>query len=161
MRFPQKIDIDKVIDLVNSCGPNTRVYIGSDSERINVGDLWFADYATVVVVHMDGNRGGKVFGAIVRERDYDSKQNRPSYRLMNEVYKTAEIYLELVQRTDIDIEIHLDINTDESCGSSCVVQQAIGYIKGMCNIEPKVKPNGFAASNAADQLKRMFHYGLK
>lgn len=161
MRFPKKINIEQVVDLVNSCGPDTRVYIGSDSERINVGDQWYADYATVVVVHYDGNRGGKVFGAIVRERDFDRKQDKPSYRLMNEVYKTAEIYLELAKHIANDIEIHLDINTDESCGSSCVVQQAIGYIKGMCNITPKVKPNGFAASNAADQLKRMFHYGLK
>lgn len=50
-------------------------------------------------------------------------------------------------------ELHLDINPDERYGSSCVVTQAIGYIIGTCNIEPKVKPFAFAASIAADRYK--------
>jgi predicted RNase H-related nuclease YkuK (DUF458 family) len=33
------------------------------------------------------------------------------------------------------------------------VQQAIGYIKGTCNVDAQVKPNAFAASYAADRLK--------
>jgi predicted RNase H-related nuclease YkuK (DUF458 family) len=49
--------------------------------------------------------------------------------------------------------LHLDINPDERYGSSCVVTQAIGYIIGTCNIEPKVKPYAFAASIAADRYK--------
>jgi predicted RNase H-related nuclease YkuK (DUF458 family) len=36
-----------------------------------------------------------------------------------------------------------------------VIQQAVGYIKGMCNIIPMVKPNAFAASYAADRLKEV------
>jgi hypothetical protein len=38
-------------------------------------------------------------------------------------------------------------------GSSCVINEAIGYIKGMCNVVPLVKPNAFAASYAADRYK--------
>jgi predicted RNase H-related nuclease YkuK (DUF458 family) len=37
--------------------------------------------------------------------------------------------------------------------SSCVVQQAIGYIRGTCNVIPMVKPQAFAASYAADRLR--------
>jgi len=33
------------------------------------------------------------------------------------------------------------------------VQQAIGYIRGTCNVIPFVKPDAFAASYAADRLK--------
>lgn len=51
------------------------------------------------------------------------------------------------------VEIHLDINPDEHYGSSCVIQEAVGYIRGMCNVIPMVKPNAFAASYAADRLK--------
>jgi predicted RNase H-related nuclease YkuK (DUF458 family) len=40
-------------------------------------------------------------------------------------------------------------------GSSCVVQQAVGYIRGMCNVTPMVKPEAFAASYAADRLKEI------
>jgi len=56
---------------------------------------------------------------------------------------------------DRDVEVHLDINPDEMHGSSCVVQQAIGYIRGTCNVIPMVKPDAFAASYAADRLKSL------
>jgi len=52
--------------------------------------------------------------------------------------------------------VHLDINPDEVHGSSCVVNEAIGYIRGMCNVVPMVKPNACAATNAADRLKSLF-----
>ena len=157
MKFPTKINIPKVVEFINAQGPNTKVYIGSDSERLLVNKKWYADYMTVVIVHMEGKHGGKIFGSVTRELDFDKKQHRPSYRLMNEVYKSAELYLDLSQHIKHDIEIHLDINPDEDCGSNCVITQAIGYIKGVCNVNPKVKPAGFAASNAADQLKRILN----
>jgi predicted RNase H-related nuclease YkuK (DUF458 family) len=34
-----------------------------------------------------------------------------------------------------------------------VLQEAIGYIRGTCNVIPMVKPKAFAASYAADRLK--------
>ena len=52
-----------------------------------------------------------------------------------------------------DVEVHLDINPNEMHNSSMVVQQAIGYIKGVCNVIPMVKPQAFAASYAADRFK--------
>ena len=75
-------------------------------------------------------------------------------RLMNEVYKVSDLYLKLAEiMPDYDIQVHLDINPDEKHGSNCVVQQAIGYIRGTCNVIPFVKPDAFAASCAADRLK--------
>ena len=53
------------------------------------------------------------------------------------------------------MEIHLDINPDEQYGSSCVAQQAIGYIRGVCNVVPMIKPYAFAASGAADRIKEL------
>jgi predicted RNase H-related nuclease YkuK (DUF458 family) len=53
------------------------------------------------------------------------------------------------------VEVHLDINPNEQHGSSCVIAQAIGYIKGTCNVIPMVKPNAFAASYAADRIKEL------
>jgi hypothetical protein len=40
--------------------------------------------------------------------------------------------------------------------SNIVINEAIGYVKGMCNVVPLVKPKAFAASCAADKLKSMF-----
>ena len=75
-------------------------------------------------------------------------------RLMNEVYKVADLFHSLADvLEDREVEVHLDINPNELYGSSCVVQQAIGYIKGTCNVIPMVKPKAFAASYAADRLK--------
>ena len=106
------------------------------------------------VIHRDGNKGCKVFGKAVFERDYDQKKDRPSIRLMSEVYKTAEMYLELAETIgDRYFELHLDINPDEMHGSSCVITQATGYIRGMCGVIPMVKPDAFAASFTADRLK--------
>jgi len=75
-------------------------------------------------------------------------------RLMNEVMKIAELYLKLHDVLEHrDVQIHLDINPDERYGSSCVIQEATGYIRGMCNVVPMVKPQAFAASYCADRLK--------
>jgi predicted RNase H-related nuclease YkuK (DUF458 family) len=93
---------------------------------------------------------------ITRERDYDQKASKPAMRLMNEVYRVSEMFQRLAPvLEDYDVAVHLDINPDEMHGSSCVVQQAIGYIRGTCNVVPMVKPEAFAASYAADRLKSL------
>lgn len=150
----KEIDIQEVTDFINAQSAETKIYIGGDSERLIIDNVWHADYTLVVVVHINGKNGCRIFGGIERERDYDQKQNRPAMRLMNEVIKIAELYLKLGEVLhDRNVEVHLDINPNEMHGSSCVLNQAIGYIKGMCNVVPMVKPNAFAASYAADRLK--------
>ena len=154
----KKMDLDEVKHHISHTSDNTRIYIGVDSERIMIDGVWYADYTTAVVVHKDGNNGCKIFGDVTRERDYDSKMNRPSFRLMNEVYKASQLYLDLYDCfDDRHVEVHLDINPDEMHGSSCVLNQAIGYIRGTCNIIPMIKPDAFAASYAADRLKEILH----
>jgi predicted RNase H-related nuclease YkuK (DUF458 family) len=75
---------------------------------------------------------------------------------MNEVYKIADLYLKLKDvLEDREVEVHLDINPNEMHGSSCVINEAVGYIRGMCNVVPLVKPRAFAASYAADRLKSL------
>ena len=151
-----KIDINQVSRFIAAQGPNTRVYLGADSERYKLNKVWWAEYTVAVVVHIDGRHGCKIFGEITRERDYDQKASRPSMRLMNEVYRVSEMFQRLAPvLANRDVQVHLDINPDEMHGSSCVVQQAIGYIRGTCNVIPMVKPDAFAASYAADRLKSL------
>jgi predicted RNase H-related nuclease YkuK (DUF458 family) len=47
----------------------------------------------------------------------------------------------------------LDINPDNHHASSNVVSQAIGYIRGTCNVVPLVKPEAFAATYASDRFR--------
>ena len=56
---------------------------------------------------------------------------------------------------DRDVEVHLDINPDDNYVSNIVLSQAVGYIKGTCNVIPLVKPFSFASSYAADRLKEL------
>lgn len=154
-----KFNIDEVREFIKNSSAESKIYIGTDSERFKIKGQFWADYTTAVVIHYDGCKGCKVFGDVVRERDYDQKKDKPSYRLMNEVAKAASMYIELADAIgDRHFEIHLDINPDLMHGSSCVIQQAIGYIKGTCNITPMVKPDAFAASYAADRLKEIVNY---
>jgi predicted RNase H-related nuclease YkuK (DUF458 family) len=153
--YNKPIDVLKVKEFIDSCGPETKIYLGCDSERIRVNDVWYADYIIAAVVHINGNNGCKIFGEVIRERDYDQIRNKPRMRLMNEVYKVAEMYLKLAEVIENDIEVHLDINPNQMYNSSIVINEAIGYIKGMCNVVPMIKPKAFAASYAADRYKSL------
>lgn len=153
--YNKKIDLEEVRAFVESCGPDTKIYLGCDSEKVKLNGIWYADYITAIVVHIDSKHGCKIFGQIERERDFDQQKNKPRMRLMTEVYKVADMYLQLSAIIANDIEVHLDINPDMMHNSSIVVNEAIGYIKGMCNVVPLVKPNAFAASYAADRLKSL------
>lgn len=155
----KQIDIEEVKDFILAQSPETKIYLGADSERFNIGSDWYADYTLAIVVHINGNNGCKIFGEVQRERDYDQKKNRPRMRLMNEVYKVAELYHKLHDvLEDRDVQIHLDINPNEMHGSSCVINEATGYIRGMCNVIPMVKPQAFAASYCADRMKHIMSH---
>lgn len=148
------MDIEEVKDFIRRQSKESKVYLGADSERINVNGVWYADYILAVVIHIDGCHGCKVFGGVVREKDYDQSLDRPSMRLMTEVYKVADLFCELKDcLEDRYVEVHLDINPNKAYGSNVVVQQAVGYIRGVCSLEPMIKPRAFAASYAADRMK--------
>ena len=158
----QLIDVEEVRKFISDQGAATRIYLGCDSERILLDSGWRADYTLAIVIHINGNNGCKIFGEVRRERDYDQRAGRPALRLMNEVYKVSDLYQKL---NDVlinrQVEVHLDINPDERHGSNCVIAQAIGYIKGTCNVTPSVKPYAFAASYAADRFKGLAGARLK
>ena len=150
------MNLDHVAEFIRQQTPATRIYLGCDSERVRVDGVWYADYVLAIVIHINGNNGCKLFGEVHRERDWDQRSNRPSQRLMTEVYKVSELYLRLAEVLEgRQVEVHLDINPNEEYGSSCVMSQAVGYIKGTCNVIPFVKPEAFAASYAADRFKNL------
>lgn len=154
MRKP--LNVKEVIAYIQEQPPETKIYLGADSERYRKNNKWMADYTLAVVVHKSGCHGCKIFGEIQTEVDYDQRKDKPVIRLMTEVYKVADLYLRLADAlVDRHVEIHLDINPDEEYASNVVVQQAIGYIKGVCQMTPQIKPEAFAASFAADRLKEV------
>lgn len=150
-----KIDVNEVVEFIQQQPPGTRVYLGADSYRFIENNIWWAEYTVAVVIHIAGRHGCKIFGETSRERDFDQRRDKPSLRLMNEVYRVSEMFQKLAPALgDREVEVHLDINPNEMHGSSCVINQAIGYIRGTCNVIPMVKPQAFAASYAADKFAR-------
>jgi predicted RNase H-related nuclease YkuK (DUF458 family) len=168
MQTNTEFNIQEIKEYLDTMPMGTKLYLGCDSVRYKKLGLWYAAYTIVLVVHRGGNAGCKIFGKVVKERDFDQKKSKPSFRLMNEVYKVSEFYLQNFdmfetfadnqklmepKRKDPVVEIHLDINPNEEHGSSCVITQATGYIKSLCGIDPKVKPVAFGASYAADRFQ--------
>ena len=155
--------VESIVDLLSGLDTSTKLYFGCDSIAYKKGKdengkpVWYAKFATVLIVHMNGKNGCKIFRHIDHERVFDKKKNRPADRLMKEVYRTAALYNQLIGLVDgYDIEIHLDINPNKDHGSSCVATQAAGYILGVTQVMPKMKPEAFAASFGADGIGRGF-----
>lgn len=145
-----KEELKEIKNFISSSSLSSKIYIGTDSQKKKHGKT---RYATVIVVHYNGNNGAKIFGTIDTEKDIKEAKNRPFNRMMKETYKTAEIYLELSNSIGKRYcEVHLDINEDENYGSHIALQSAVGYIKGVLGIIPITKPaeKSFAASCVAD-----------
>ena len=157
--FSQK-QIEDLVELLYTLDSSTKIYIGTDSVRFAKNNDWYAKYASVCVVHMNGKNGCKVFKHRTIERDYDLRKNRPSMRLMNEVIKSCELYTQLAPFIDeFEVEIHLDVNTDPIHGSNCVASQAAGYVLGVTGLDEKsikLKPDALAASFGADHFANNF-----
>ncbi|MFM7502133.1 MAG: ribonuclease H-like YkuK family protein, partial [Betaproteobacteria bacterium] len=108
-QYRSRIDLEQVKCFIEAQSAETRIYIGADSHRLVIGNTWYADYTLAIVVHINGKNGCKLFGEVVRERDYDQKKDKPQFRLMNEVYKVADLYLKLADvLSDRHVEVHLD-----------------------------------------------------
>jgi predicted RNase H-related nuclease YkuK (DUF458 family) len=74
-------------------------------------------------------------------------------RLLAEVGDAIAAGLEILDTIGTrSFEIHLDINRGAMHKSSVLVKEATGYVMGTLGIEPKLKPDSFAASSVADRF---------
>lgn len=143
--------VAQIVETFKSAPKKSKLYLGSDSVRFERDGQAFAKISVVAVIHLGGAHGCKVVGYNEVERVYDKKLGRPQYRMMLEVYEVTKLYLALKKELpDIDIEVHLDISEDPQHGSSCAAKQAAGYVLGVCQIKPVMKPNAWCASTCAD-----------
>ena len=163
--------VNEIVDLLSTLDQSTKIYFGCDSVRSRKNGKWTATYATVIIIHIDGNHGCRLFSHLSTEPDYDVKISRPRMRMMNETRKVCELYSQMIPFIEelseigedpktgeivikeFDIEVHLDINTDPLHGSSCAAKEAAGYVLAMTGLSEdqiKLKPDSFAASFAAD-----------
>lgn len=153
--MPKKINFDEINTFLEKCGENTQLYVGCDSRvYYNSSKVRLVSYTSAIVIHIDGCRGGKLFYENSVEKDQTLDRKKPNLRLMTEVYKVSQLYLDLVDKVDNcldkDIQIHLDINPNKEHKSSAIIAEALGYVRGVCQVDARVKPEAWAATTVAD-----------
>lgn len=136
---------------------SSSVYIGTDSIRFKRDGKWFARYATVVVVHKDSMHGCRIFYHADTLQDYGDLKSR----LLNEVNFAVQAAVEIAEVLgERHLEVHLDLNNDPKHKSHCAVKEAVGWVMGM-GFEPVIKPDGWAATHAADHCARSKTFAVR
>ncbi len=126
-------------------GHKLKVCIGTDSQT--KGNT--VDYATVIVFLRE-KKGGFMF------IHNQSKKHTPSLkeRMIDEVAMSIDVayrLCDLLDKYDVALEVHADINTDPAFQSNTALKEAMGYILGMGFVF-KAKPEAFASTSCADKV---------
>jgi len=139
-------------EAIRNSSLHSSVYIGGDSIRFKRAGRWFARYSTVVILHIDSNRGCKLFHTTEVQQDWGNMKQR----LLTEVMNTVSVALELLDDIgERHLEIHLDLNKNAKHKSNIAVKEALGYVSGnLPGVIVKIKPHAFAASCSADHVVR-------
>ncbi len=144
----ERFDYEKIKSFIRSTSKHTSIYVGCDSRQTAGSTL----FVIVIVVHIDSNRGAKVFFEVRKERKITSLRER----LMREVDYAVLTALNIVDAVENrPFEVHLDINPDENFRSSIVVKEAIGYVKAQ-GLKPVLKPYSIAAYAVADYITNKY-----
>lgn len=142
---------DEARKAISESSLNSTVYIGCDSQRFKKKDVWYARYSTVVILHIDSNKGCKLFHDTFEMPDYGNMKQR----LLNEVMYATSAALEIIDVLgDRPMQIHLDLNGDPKHKSNVAVKEALGYVRGQLGIDAHIKPHSMASSICADHLVR-------
>ncbi len=137
--------VEETIRRETAEGYKLKVCIGTDSQVIG-SEVHFAS----VIVFLREKRGGFMF--ISNERMQRKMSIRE--RMILEVGRSVEVaysLCELLDKYDVALEVHADINTDPNFESNTALKEAMGYILSMGFVF-KAKPDAFASSCCADKV---------
>lgn len=137
--------IENAIVKEQKAGYRVKVCVGSDSQAYKS----HIEYATVIVILREG-KGGFMF-----MRNYKgTKRIRIKERMLKEVTMSVEVayaICNILDKYNVALEVHADINTDPKFESNVALKDAMGYILGM-GFKFKAKPYAFASSSCADKV---------
>ncbi|MFB5945195.1 ribonuclease H-like YkuK family protein [Albibacterium profundi] len=138
-------EANRVIAREHELGNHLKVCIGTDSQV--KGN--FIDFATVIVFVRE-KRGAFMF--IHQEKTKEKMAIKT--RMLAEVQRSIMVAYDLcplLERYEIDLEVHADINTNPQFKSNQALHDAMGYILGMGFVF-KAKPEAFASSACANKM---------
>lgn len=139
---------DEVADMIASeraKGHELKVCIGTDSQVKGKE----TEFATVIVFIRKG-KGGFMY---IRN-DLSQQKMGIKERMLVEVSKSIEVaypLCDIFSRYSVDMEVHVDINTNPNFKSNDALKEAMGYIMGMGFVF-KAKPDAFASSCCANKV---------
>ena len=140
LNFPLKMPLKKTIIREKELGHKLKVCIGSDSQ-VRGG---MVEYATVIVFLRE-KKGGFMFIQNSRENRKMSLRERMIFEVSKSI-EVAYALCDLLDKYDVELEVHADINTDPHFESNMALKEAMGYILSMGFVF-KAKPDAFASSS--------------
>jgi uncharacterized protein len=145
IELPIKDAVEKTIIREKELGHKLKVCIGSDSQ-VRGG---MVEYATVIVFLRE-KKGGFMFIQNSRENRKMSLRERMIFEVSKSI-EVAYALCDLLDKYDVALEVHADINTDPLFESNTALKEAMGYILSMGFVF-KAKPDAFASSSCADKV---------
>ena len=145
IELPIKDAVEKTIIREKELGHKLKVCIGSDSQ-VRGGNV---EYATVIVFLRE-KKGGFMFIQNSRENRKMSLRERMIFEVSKSI-EVAYALCDLLDKYDVALEVHADINTDPLFESNTALKEAMGYILSMGFVF-KAKPDAFARSSCADKV---------
>ena len=145
LKKPIVDEVEQTLKREHELGNKLKVCIGTDSQVY--GNT--IEFATVIVFVRD-KWGGFMF---IHSENTKQKMSLKE-RMLIEVSKSIEIAYELcdtLDRFEIDLEVHADINTNPQFKSNTALSEAMGYILSMGFVF-KAKPDAFASSYCANKI---------
>jgi uncharacterized protein len=145
IELPIKDAVERTLIEEISLGNRMKVCIGSDSQ-VRGEEIHFA----TVIVFLRERKGGFMF----IHNDMSRKTMSLRERMITEVGKSVDVayqLCDLLDKYNVELEVHADINTDPYFQSNVALRDAMGYILGMGFVF-KAKPDAFASSNCADKV---------
>lgn len=137
--------VENAIIKEQESGHRLKIYVGSDSQVYKT----HVNYGTVIVILRKG-KGGFMF----IQNEKGTTKIGIKERMLREValsVETAYLICDLLEKYNIELEVHADINTDSRFESNVALKEAMGYILGM-GFAFKAKPYAFASSSCADSI---------
>ena len=140
-----KTVVEKTLQKELAEGHRLKVCIGTDSQVRGSS----VEYATVIVFLRE-KKGGFMYISNYREdRTIGIRE-----RMISEVARSVDVayrLCDLLDKYNVELEVHADINTDPHFQSNVALREAMGYILGMGFVF-KAKPDAFASSSCADKV---------
>ena len=145
IQLPIKNAVEQAIKRETAAGFHLKVCIGTDSQVKGKE----TEFATVIVFLREGHGGFMFIHNEKTLHQYSIKE-----RMLVEVAKSIDVAFPLCNifsRYSVDMEVHVDINTNPHFKSNDALKDAMGYILGM-GFAFKAKPDAFASSSCANKI---------